>query len=330
MKYLSLLAISASLLSLTGCGSSELDFRNTQISNGKIYEGKENKPFTGLVTNMPESTIPMANSFNDLLVSYNEAMKKLKAAENLGYGRRLVCNSEVKDGYLSGQTICYKPNTSLKRYTAQYEAGNLDGEVTVYALDGATVLAKAGFKNNLRDGKTEIYGPNTGKLVGEYRYTNGKADGDQISWDENTGKMTYHVTAKDGSYVSPMKLWTPEGVLTAEVPFLNGMRTGLVKTWHENGKPMKFVTMVDGIRDGPSQEWDEAGKLISSGNYKREAWYPDEAPIAKESTMVSTEDNSCATKWIDAFHNENGEDAMITSDQLGEWDQWCTEGKLPN
>ncbi|MFJ5240263.1 toxin-antitoxin system YwqK family antitoxin [Pseudomonas neuropathica] len=329
MKIHYLLAITTSVAVLTGCGPSELDYRNAQFSNGKIYANNDNKPFTGFVTNLPDRNIRTANSYNELLVSFNQTMTKFHSDENLFYGRHLVCNSTFKDGYLSGQTICYKPNTIIKRYTAQYNAGNLDGKVELFATDGTTLLAKASFKNDLRDGKTEIYGPHTGKLVGEYNSTNGKADGEQTSWDENTGKMTYHATTKNGAYVDSMKLWTPEGVLTAEVPFVDGMKTGLVKTWHENGRPLKFVTMVDGIRHGSSQEWDEDGNLISSGNYKREAWYPDEAPKANEATTNSNEDNSCTSKWVDAFHKENGEDTMITSDQLGEWDQWCAEGKLP-
>lgn len=47
-------------------------------------------------------------------------------------------------------------------------------------------------------------------------------------------------------------------------------------------------------------------------------------------SVEAAPDEACASKWIDAFHKENGEDAMITGDQLDEWDQWCAKGKLPN
>ena len=330
MKHLSLLMISASALSLAGCNSSELDFRNAQFSNGKIYESNANKPFTGILMNMPENSIRLANDFNGFLMNYNQSMQQSKVAENLLIGRYLVCNSETKDGYLSGQLTCYTPNSTIKRYTAEYNAGNLNGKVNIYAPDGATLLAKTNFKNDKRDGKTEIYGPHTGKLIAEYHIINGQADGEQTSWNESTGKMTYHVSTKNGSYVGSMQTWTADGVLTADVPFVNGMKNGLVKTWHENGKPMNFVTMMDGYRDGPSNSWDEHGNLISSGMYKREIWWPDAAPKSKELSVASSGDDSCAIKWIDAFHKANGEDAMINNEQLGEWDQWCTEGKLPN
>lgn len=330
MKNQIALPIFIAALSLAGCGGSELDFRNAQVSNGKIYKNNEDKSHSGLLTNIPESTIRLAEGFNGLLIEYNKGMEESNSTENRIIGRYLVCNSEINDGYLSGLLTCYKPNSTTKRYTAQYDAGKLNGEARIFASDGATLLAKGNFTNDLREGKSEVYGPNTSKLIGEYNFATGKAEGEQTSWNEKTEKMTYHVTIKNGSYVGTMRLWTAEGVPTAEVPFLNGMKNGLVKTWHENGKPMNFVTMVDGYRDGPSHTWDEDGKLTSSGTYRREVWWPEETSKTKGAAMASTGDDSCSIRWIDAFHKENGEDSMITSDQLGEWDQWCTEGRLPN
>ncbi len=56
------------------------------------------------------------------------------------------------------------------------------------------------------------------------------------------------------------------------------------------------------------------------------------APVTVPATasVKATPDEACSSKWVDAFHKENGEDAMITSDQLDEWDQWCAKGRLPN
>jgi uncharacterized protein YecT (DUF1311 family) len=38
---------------------------------------------------------------------------------------------------------------------------------------------------------------------------------------------------------------------------------------------------------------------------------------------------SCEDQWIVAFRKEVGEDAMISADQLSEWEGWCKEGKKP-
>lgn len=37
----------------------------------------------------------------------------------------------------------------------------------------------------------------------------------------------------------------------------------------------------------------------------------------------------CQALWISAFRAEIGEDAMINSEQLNEWREWCSEGKQP-
>ncbi|MCS3472596.1 antitoxin component YwqK of YwqJK toxin-antitoxin module [Pseudomonas sp. JUb42] len=324
LLYLALLSFLLTLIG--GCSQNELDFKNMQISNGKIFKKSEDTPFSGTAYNLPESVISMAANFNDFLVSYNNIMDKTKARENTIYGRHLICTSEVKKGYLSGLTICYIPNTNVKRYTAEYTSGLLNGDINVYAADGKTQLAHAQFTNDLIDGDIKVYGPHSGKLIAEYHSTNGKADGSQTTWDENTGQMTSNVVAKNGLNVGLMRLWSREGVLTGEVPFSNGLKSGLVKTWFDNGKPMSVVMMKDGYRDGPSQSWDEKGVLISSGTYKREIWYPNQQPA----TSPSLSNSNCPDKWIDAFHRTNGEDALITTEQIDEWESWCAEGKLPN
>lgn len=37
----------------------------------------------------------------------------------------------------------------------------------------------------------------------------------------------------------------------------------------------------------------------------------------------------CVDQWSDAFHKKNGEDAMVISDMLDEWETWCKAGKHP-
>lgn len=44
------------LLALSGCGKN-LEFRNAEVSNGKIYAHGANEPFDGRVTNIPEQVI---------------------------------------------------------------------------------------------------------------------------------------------------------------------------------------------------------------------------------------------------------------------------------
>ncbi|MEB0121545.1 hypothetical protein QN391_12660 [Pseudomonas sp. CCI1.2] len=53
--------------------------------------------------------------------------------------------------------------------------------------------------------------------------------------------------------------------------------------------------------------------------------------LQKASTSSSNKANidSCVDQWGTAFHKENGEDAMVISDMLDEWGNWCKAGKHP-
>jgi hypothetical protein len=126
-----------------------------------------------------------------------------------------------------------------------------------------------------------------------------------------------------------MKTWSPEGNPTSEVPYVNGRTNGVAKTWSAiTGKQTSSVTLENGVRNGPAQTWDDNGTLLTSGSYKEESWYPDPAPGAVAASPAGGEE--CSLSWINAFHKENGDDAMINSEQLAEWDKWCAEGKTPN
>ncbi|EJV1383949.1 hypothetical protein RXE43_003040 [Pseudomonas aeruginosa] len=51
----------------------------------------------------------------------------------------------------------------------------------------------------------------------------------------------------------------------------------------------------------------------------------------QESTKTPSEDQieKCQTLWISAYRAELGEEAMVNAEQLDEWEDWCSEGKLP-
>lgn len=38
---------------------------------------------------------------------------------------------------------------------------------------------------------------------------------------------------------------------------------------------------------------------------------------------------ACVDKWAKAYRREAGKEALIRSDMLDEWEQWCKRGKQP-
>jgi uncharacterized protein YecT (DUF1311 family) len=39
--------------------------------------------------------------------------------------------------------------------------------------------------------------------------------------------------------------------------------------------------------------------------------------------------DQCLDAWVQAYRQEEGEDAMVTADQSSEWEDWCRQGKRP-
>ncbi|MCO3576636.1 toxin-antitoxin system YwqK family antitoxin [Pseudomonas aeruginosa] len=335
MKQLlpALLAISGITFMASGCSDPTLDYRNAQFSNGIIYDAQDNTPFTGLITNLPNERQAFDLKLQDTLAAINKTVDHYGGKAQAFYYRSLICNSEVIDGYLAGLTTCFMPNSNTKRYTANYNGGRLDGEFEVYAVDGSTVLAKGQFKDGSPEGELNIYGPNNGRLVRRSNTANGVLDGLQEQWDEGTGKLVSRAKAANGQYVGLYETWSVDGVKTLEIPFVNGMRNGIARAWDPaTGTLTEEVTYVDNAMDGPSKKWSSDGTLIKSGTYKRNAFYEDPTPDEVASQASQAPDDApaeCIDLWIKAYHTEKGEDTSISSAQLGEWSNWCDEGKRP-
>jgi hypothetical protein len=41
----------------------------------------------------------------------------------------------------------------------------------------------------------------------------------------------------------------------------------------------------------------------------------------------SDDTDQCVDHWMDAYRKDAGEEAVVTHDQLDEWDGWCKEGR---
>jgi hypothetical protein len=53
------------------------------------------------------------------------------------------------------------------------------------------------------------------------------------------------------------------------------------------------------------------------------------ASMARTTQLGKQALDKCEQQWVDAFHKENGDDALISSDQIDAWDAVCKKGKNP-
>ncbi|MDH0149050.1 hypothetical protein N7335_21925 [Stutzerimonas stutzeri] len=103
------------------------------------------------------------------------------------------------------------------------------------------------------------------------------------------------------------------------------MPDGLIKKYNAlldttTGEEL-WVNGVKVDRAVQTQESQEASTHI------REEETPREEYLADSTQAFSSE--GCLDAWISAYRKEIGDEAVIVSEQIDEWEDWCSEGKLP-
>lgn len=328
MKFRRYIAGAAAIITLAGCSESQLDYRNAQVNNGLIYSGSDNRPFSGLVTNVPENFIRSGGGYNDILLNLNQILRKLNSEKNTYIGRTFICDAQVEKGYISGAASCYQSRSRALRYTAEYKNGNMNGDLNIFAADGKTPLAKAYFSDGQVNGAIKIWSPNTGKLVYLRETKNGKLDGALENYDETTAQVTYKSAAKDGLIIGKAETFTPEGKIITQIPYDDGVPHGPAYEWNtDSGQMIKLTTYDHGARTGESKEWSPEGALISHKIFERGGIVEDKLPPMQASTQLATTNtDKCVESLIDKFHQVNGDDTPIKADQIAEWESSCGGG----
>lgn len=271
------------LLAVAGCSKPVLDFRNAELSNGLFYGGGDNEPFTGTVTNVPQSYISIPTlAFNDVLYWHNQMMTTIESKDNTLYGTQLLCDVEVKEGLVDGAVNCSSPNTRKTRWFATYKDGLPDGEAAIFDASGEKAISKVSFVQGRLEGVQKTLSPNTGTLVLEIQYKDGKKE--EVSmWNEVTGNRAASFQYKHDELNGLVKKWNSEGVLISEQIYVDGFADGPVKTWHSNGKIHEITVVRGSYIDGPYQQWNSDGKLLRSGKYNKGEFIPDALPEAEDS-----------------------------------------------
>lgn len=323
-RYIRLAALLLGL-ALAGCGQDVLDFRNAEVSQGKLYKEGANKPFSGKVTNVPYAQMPTAPwvEMFRLVVATTEE-------KQLGqYLSKLLCDAEFDQGVLDGDTVCTLRGSDEPIMTLSYEQGSLEGamKVTSYKVKGVT-LAEAVYKGNVLEGELIVNHPETGQLVSSSQWRAGKPHGLQENYSVKTGKLVFKAKYVDGLFDGEVLTYYADGhQLVSKAQFAAGKRHGVVEVYDPDGRMSKREEWVEDRRvnvelwNEKGQSVDYSGRVLSQANESS----PDQ-PAGQTTSAGSL--TGCVDGWTAAFRKENGEDALVTMDQLGEWEAWCREGKV--
>ncbi|WP_052007276.1 toxin-antitoxin system YwqK family antitoxin [Burkholderia paludis] len=217
---------------------------------------------------------------------------------------RLVHASNWTKGAPEGQEEGFDENTGNRILIATYVNGQVNGPFTRYAADGKQITYRAIFVNGKPEGTEETYDPMTGKLTGRAEYTNGLLNGTVKRWNAD-GKLVYEKDYQNGQESLP-------------APAVTACLDRRYTAFYRSGD------LRENVNSEQRNQWEAECKEESGGsaNSTRRS--------ESAATTSSSDSDICVSIWTAAFHRENGDDAIVTTDQLNEWQSWCKKGKRPS
>ena len=331
-----LLAV-ASALSLAACAEKILDFRNAEVSSGKIFSKGENSPFTGKLTNIPFTKIQSAGlaPFLPLIATVTgnkgfaelfmvNAIAALMGNSNGG----LLCNTTIKGGYLNGATDCGLEGKTVLNLS--YKEGTLDGKVQFIDPSIAKEVAQVQLVNGKLEGESKIFDAPSGQLLHTANWKQGVTNGAEERRNKD-GKTVFKGTIVDGKYDGEATAYNDKGELVLTTLYKAGVGDRNVRPGiSDEENCVEDWALVRASRN--QLKGDEA--LYSAWRQackQGTRWNSPGAELVKAvpSPASAASTSQCVDQWTAAHRKEVGSDAMISGQQLDEWEQWCVEGKKP-
>ena len=363
-----LVAVAIAAVLLAGCKGEVLDYRNAQMVNGKVYDGSANEPFSGKLTNVPDRSLLIEQAglqlagklasialVDSLPASERNAQSFLgrSGAEILLSGA--VCDVQIEGGVPDGSAVCKAPQSDLVRIETSFKHGALNGPLKLSGGQNEGPLLEATFNNGQLDGTEKVYSWTDHKLIHTFPWNKGSASGSEEAFDPNTGAVVKRATFVDGKYEGEVVHYAPDGKqVTLRATYVNGKLNGPYEEWDASGTLIADKAFSNGVEVGADRsdvgacvnEWDNAYRAVPG----RPAFPPAELqsqwkalcragthPSASDSGIpgaaLSSEKHApggCVEAWTAAYRLENGADAMVTDDRIGEWNSWCKVGKWPS
>lgn len=251
---------------LAGCGNKVLDFRNAEISNGKVYADGASTPFSGRVTNVPGGTVFGSQpGYAKLISTLTKISPDLSISD---VGLTALCDAESSDGVLDGKVLCKEPHSDTDTIESKFSSGRLDGSFTAHDETGTKTLAQLSFSNGQPDGKMQIYSAKSGKLIHVATWAAGTLNGEEEGYNADTGNLILHGTLLNGAYDGELVRYAADGkTVLYKGSYVHGQLNGELERYDPAAGVREVMHYVDGKLDGLDQAWDASGKLIGQKTF---------------------------------------------------------------
>lgn len=239
---------------------------------------------------------------------------------------RLVHTLTWANGVLNGYEEGFDENTGNRVLQASLVDGKYEGKMTGYAADGNRVIYSGSYTNGVKQGVEDAFDPQTGKLAGHAEYVHGRLNGIVRRWNAD-GKLIYEKEYRDGQPVANATVAACVDQRDLQHRRQEGEDiTALLNGWEAECR--------EGLHGASGATEDATASSSTAGSGTTDAEIGDSIRAAAKGAAKASPDsgapaNTCVDQWTAAFHRESGDDAMVTVDQLNEWQSWCRSGKRP-
>lgn len=262
------------LLAATGCSHPVLDYRNAEVSDGLIYAGGANEPFTGSVTHVPDNFMINGEGHTKFMRELGGDRYAVVRLMQVVLGRGApasLCTISVRKGYVDGAATCYRPQTDTRAIEAHFDQGQLSGKLVYYNPEKTEQkIVEGSFKDGQPDGQQKIYGASSGGLVTKVTWSHGLYDGDYASYNESNGKAVLKGNFAGGRRNGTWEQFTADGkTLIVQASYKDGNLDGVEEHFDpDTGKRiLKIDRWTDGKIGGTKKIWDRNGVPVSDETY---------------------------------------------------------------
>jgi len=197
---------------------------------------------------------------------------------------RIMAEDKYVKGYAEGPYKSYGPN-GLLNTEGQFSHGDRTGTWKYYDFDGK-LQHTVEYKYNKMEGK-EIWYYKSGRSESEIQYKNDERNGPYNCFDPD-GTLLYRLNFRDDHPISytyldkkdslvpaipligwsgKIKAYFPNGSVSTEMEYKDGVIDGTLKLYHTNGKLRLEKHRDLGMLEGPFTEYYPNGQIASTGVY---------------------------------------------------------------
>ncbi|GAB7535751.1 toxin-antitoxin system YwqK family antitoxin [Burkholderia sp. 3C] len=251
-------------------------------------------------------------------------------------------------GQPDGKMTVYAVGTDKQPLaTVAFKNGQPDGRQEIYSTSTHRLVHVSNWNAGVVQGQEEGFDENTGNRVLLASYVDGKVQGDFTRYAPDGKQLTYRATFVDGKPEGTEQSYDPQtGKLTGQAQYVGGLLNGLVKRWssdggliyekaYQNGQVLPAGPVINACIDKRVTAAEATNPDVNINAPLLDQWEAEcrEEQSSSQSTAASTSsqqspsEDACVSAWTTVFRKENGEDALVTADQLNEWRSSCTAGK---